>query len=168
MTAGQSTWESPKGQGAPLGVLKRQSTLGSRLCGEMRYGYESFLTALESFSAALPHRTASPLKDLCLVALWLAMSLSWWWASGWAGLALSPSWEFPALMPQGLLAHVLLYSSLTAKAVCRNRLELFANLPDWVFALISMISSNGKEQLGSWAWEVGQTHVRSKASQKSH
>lgn len=32
-----------------------------------------------------------------------------------------------------------------------------------------MISSNAKEQLGSWGvWEVGQTHVRSKASQKLH
>lgn len=72
-------------------------------------------------------------------------------------------------MPQGLLACVLLCRSATAKAVCRNRLELFANLPGWVSALISVIISNGKEQLGSWgAWEVGQTHVRSKASQKLH
>lgn len=70
-------------------------------------------------------------------------------------------------MPQCLLAHVLLCLSVAAKSACRNRLELFANLPGWVFALISVISSNGKEQLGSWrAGEVGQTYVRSKASQK--
>lgn len=82
-------------------------------------------------------------------------------------LAPSPSWEFPSQMPQCLLAHVLLCPSATAKAACRNRLELFVNLPGWVFALISVISSNGKEQLGSWqAGELGQTYVRSKASQK--
>lgn len=58
-------------------------------------------------------------------------------------------------------------AGVLTRAACRNRLELFANLPGWVFALISVISSNGKEQLGSWgAWEVGQTHVKSKASQK--
>lgn len=82
-------------------------------------------------------------------------------------LAPSPSWEFPSQMPQCLLAHVLLCLSVTAKAACRNRLELFVNLPGWVLALISVISSNGREQLGSWrAGELGQTYVRSKASQK--
>jgi len=32
-----------------------------------------------------------------------------------------------------------------------------------------VISLNGTQQLGSWeAWEVGQTHLKSKASQKLH
>lgn len=135
----------------------------------MHYGHESFLTALGTFSPAWLPPSAPPLKDVCLVTLWFAMSLSRWLAPCWAGLAVSPSWEFPAQMPWCLSAHVLLCRSVTAKAVCRSRLELFANLPARVFALISVISSNGKEQLGSWgAWEVGQTHARSKASQKSH
>lgn len=108
------------------------------------------------------------------MALWFAASQGWWLevalAGSWLGwLSTEPFLGTPCTDATGLLARLLLCKSATAKAVCRNRMELFANLPGWVFALISVISSNGKEQLGSWeAWEEGQTHVRSKASQKLH
>lgn len=134
----------------------------------MCYGRESFLAALGTCSPALLPPLASLLKDLWLVAL-MVCSVPKLMAGAWLGwVSTEPFLGIPCTDATGC-ACVLLCRSATAKAVCRNGLELSANLPDWVFALIFVISSNGREQLGSWgAWEVGQTHMRSKASQKLH
>lgn len=99
--------------GDNLGLLSAQAGLSAWLCrllvdtGDNEIPalfWEASQTSVASpaapgifFPPSLPP-LVSLLRDLYPVSLGLAASLSWWLET--SGLALSPSWEFPAWMPQ--------------------------------------------------------------------